>query len=404
MTDRFDIVLWGATGFTGAIVAEYLAEHHAGLRWAIAGRNQSKLEAVRAGLPASAKDVPILIGDSADLASLEAIAAKAKVVCTTVGPYMKYGAALVEACVKNGTHYCDLTGEAPFVRHMADRFHDAAKESGARIVHCCGFDSIPSDIGVWMLHRHFEAKERRPQRARFRVMRMGGAFSGGTAASAANMFEQAARDPSIRKIAGDPYGLLPAGAPRGQDRGDLMKPKKDRESGRWMAPFIMAGINTRVVRRSNALLDFPYGEDFRYDETVDTGTGLKGAMRAYSMSFGLGLFAVGMATGPTRSLLQKTVLPAPGEGPSREQRDSGKFTIHIHAEAAGDPALKVRGVVKGYKDPGYGETAKMLGEAAVCLATGPDGEGGVLTPASAMGDALLERLRGAGMTFEVEAV
>lgn len=405
MSAPYDVVLWGASGFTGRLVAEYLATNYPDLSWAIAGRDQAKLEGIRASLPGAGKDAPILIGDSHDLASLEAIAAQTKVVCTTVGPYAKYGTPMVEACTKLGAGYCDLTGEALWIKSTIEQFHERAKQTGARIVHCCGFDSIPSDIGCWMLHQHLvEHHGRRLGEAHLRVLKLSGGFSGGTVDSMVSFFE-AAKDPAVRRAAGDPYVLYPQGVARGQDRGDQMKPLVDEHTGRWTAPFIMASINTRLVRRTNALLDFAYGEGFRYDEATDMGSGLRGAARAYGLSLGLGGFAGAMSIGPARRLLQKTLLPAPGEGPSQQARDRGSFRIAIVAKAAdepGKPAIALRGLVEGDKDPGYGETSKMLGESAVCLARQANGGGGVLTPASAMGTALLERLRAAGMVFRVE--
>jgi len=409
----YDVVLWGATGFTGSLVAEYLAQQLAdsGLRMALGGRNRQKLETVRNGLatrhPAAA-DLPILLADSRDEKALADIARQAEVVCTTVGPYAKYGHELVAACVEEGTDYCDLTGEVHFIRAMVDRHHERARATGARIVHCCGFDSIPSDLGTLMVNRAMaDRHDARLDEVKLVVGPMRGGFSGGTVASMLNIIEEAGRDRSIRKILGHPYALNPEGQRMGPDGSDLMKPRFDRKLGRWTGPFVMAGINTRVVRRSNALLGWPYGRDFRYSEVMGFRAGLKGRLSATTAAGGLGLFVGALDWAPTRAMLKKTVLPSPGEGPDREKREKGFFKIRLHARGQTEDGetIHLTGRVEGHSDPGYGETAKMLGQSALCLALdGPDLEspGGILTPASAMGMRLVERLRAAGMVFEVE--
>ena len=409
---RFDVVLWGATGFTGQLTAEYILRRHAGegLRIALAGRNTAKLEQVRralADVDAEAEGFGLLTGDSHDRASLDAIVRDTEVVCTTVGPYAKYGAELVAACVKAGTDYCDLTGEPQFVRRMIDEHHEHAVDTGSRIVHCCGFDSIPSDLGTWtMVH---EAK------ARFGVTldevklitgRIKGGVSGGTIASMLQVLEDVKADRSILRKIGNPYGLNPEGERRGPDQGDQKGVRYDDDLPGWTGPFVMASINTRVVRRSNALLGYPYGRDFRYSECMGTGRGPKGLARATTLAAGVAGMMAGIAFEPTRKLLMKK-LPAPGEGPSREQREEGSFLLHLLGRGrteSGQPAT-VRGRVVGKADPGYGETAKMLGESALCLAL--DGEalgtpGGMGTPAATMGEHLLARLRGQGMEFVVD--
>ena len=336
------------------------------------------------------------------------MAAEAEVVCTTVGPYAKYGHELVAACVEAGTDYCDLTGEVPFIRAMIDRHHERARSTGARIVHCCGFDSIPSDLGTLMLQEAAVERFAVPaDRVTLVVGASRGGFSGGTVASLTNVVEQAKADREIRRIVSDPYALNPDGERRGPDGPDRLGPRFDPELGRWTGPFVMASINTRVVRRSNALLGWRYGRDFRYAEVTGFSSGLKGRIAAGAVAAGLGAFVGALGLGPTRTLLQKTVLPKPGEGPDLETRENGFFNISLHGRGAatdeGDFELIAR--VRGHKDPGYGETAKMLGEAALCLAL--DGAelaspGGVLTPASAMGMTLVGRLRRAGMVFAVD--
>jgi short subunit dehydrogenase-like uncharacterized protein len=405
---EYDIVLWGATGFTGSLVAEYLVGQHGldGLRLALGGRDRAKLERLRrqlARIDAAAAELPLLIGDSFDRASLDAIAARTKVLCTTVGPYAKYGEQAVAACTSQGTHYCDLTGEPQFIRRMIDRHHDAARENGVRIVNCCGFDSVPSDIGTFMLHRAFAARGGRIERVRCFASEINGGVSGGTIASAMQLADESKADHSVLKIVEDPYSLYPRGEAPGPDGRDQMGVRRDEDIDMWTAPFVMSMINAKVVRRSNALLDFAYGRDFRYQEVASTGKGIKGLVRAAAISVGMALMMPALAVGPVRKLAERR-LPKPGEGPSREAIEQGHFVCQLignGVDAEGKP-LELRGSVEGTKDPGYGETAKMLGESAMALASDElDSPGGLLTPASAMGEMLLERLRAAGMTFRV---
>jgi short subunit dehydrogenase-like uncharacterized protein len=413
MTTRaFDLVLFGATGFTGKLVAEYLLAHApAGLRWALAGRSQTKLEAVRSDLAAThpnASALPLLIADSDDSASVDALAKQARVVITTVGPYMKYGRALVSACAENGTHYCDLTGETPFIRDTIDRCHARAQETGARIVHTCGFDSIPSDLGVLMMHEHAKAQGQTLSRVRFFLGESRGGGSGGTVASMFEIAQAARGDAKVRRLLGDPYALNPdRKKERGPDGSDQMGVHYDGDLKMWTGPFLMASINTRVVRRSNALLDYAYGRDFRYSESMSFGKGPKGMLIASAVSAGLAGFVATAAFAPGRSLLAR-ILPKVGEGPSKEARERGYFVVRLIADAQSKDgtASRFTGRVVGKSDPGYGETAKMLSESALCLALDGDkltSRGGVLTPASAMGTRLIERLRAAGMEFEIRA-
>lgn len=411
---RHDVVLWGATGFTGTLVAEYLVDGlpGSGLRLALGGRDRGKLEKLRASLAEQrpdAAELELVVGDSHDPEAMRAMAASAEVVCTTVGPYAKHGEELVAACVEEGADYCDLTGETPFIRAMIDRHHERARADGTRIVHCCGFDSIPSDLGVLMLHHAMEERFATGlERVTFELAGSRGGFSGGTVASLVNVVEEAASDRKVRRIVTDPYALNPEGERKGPDGPDLAKPRFDSELGRWTGPFVMAAINSRVVRRTNALLGWPYGRDFRYREVTGFPPGLKGRAMATAAAAGQGAFVAALGFGPTRSLLTRTVLPSPGTGPSREARERGFFKIRLHARGRAEKdgeAPRLVGRVQGRRDPGYGETAKMLGESALCLALdGPelDTPGGVLTPAAAMGRTLLDRLRRAGMVFAVE--
>ncbi len=391
---ELDLVLYGATGFAGRLVAEYLATRGpAGLRWAVAGRSPQRLEALLSEIGAS---VPILRADSGDPASLTEMVHRTAVVCTTVGPYGRYGMPLVKACVEAGAAYCDLTGEVPFIAATIEHHEQRAKRTGARIVHACGFDSIPSDLGTLMLARHFEAQGRRLERVRFRLAAIRGGLSGGTVATLFDLLASA-RDPAVRRILADPHALTPAQEPRARVEPDSLRPSRDADTGQWTAPFLMAPFNTRVVRRSAAMLG--YGARLCYEERVNTGRGPLGWAAAAGMSLGLGAF-VSTAAVPTLGGLYRRLLPGAGEGPSRARRERGMFAIHLHGES--DDGHRALATVVGNQDPGYGETAKMVAEAAICLARDIlPSEGGILTPAVAMGMKLVERLRAAGMTFDV---
>lgn len=400
---EFDVVVWGATGFTGRLVAEYLLDHYgagADLRWAMAGRSEARLREVRAGLGDAAADVPLLLADSHDDASLQSLAARSAVVCSTVGPFARHGSGLVAACATRGTDYCDITGESHWIRRMIDDWEETARKSGARIVHCCGFDSIPSDLGTLFTHRQMEALHGGPcDRVKYRVRRMKGTFSGGTVASLLNALEDARRDPQAKRTMGHPYGLNPRDDQHGPDGPDQSGVRWDADVESWTAPFVMAVINTRIVRRTNALLGYAYGRDFRYDEAVMTGKGLAGWTRASATTAGLGAFLAAASLGPTRSLMNRLFLPQPGEGPDREAREAGSFDL-LFVGKRGEHVIRAR--VRGDRDPGYGATSRMLGESAVCLAKDSlETPGGSWTPASAMGERLIGRLQAsAGITFE----
>ena len=394
MADRqFDIVLYGASGFTGKLVAAYLIEAHPDVTWAIAGRNQQKLDALRREL--NQPELPIVIADSADPASLAAMAANTKTLISTVGPYAKFGTPVLEACAQEGTHYCDLTGEAQWMAEVYERIDPIAKASGARLVHCCGFDSIPSDLSVFFLQKHF--KERFGHYANHVTGRMGraaGGVSGGTVASLMYVAEQASKDPVIKERIMDPYALYPAGIAKGQDGPDQAGIAWDDNFESWTGPFVMAAINTKVVRRSHALAGLPYGADFRYDESQLCASRAKALLSAG----GLGTVMAGTFFSPTRALLKK-VLPDPGEGPSEATRNNGFFEFWAHG-TDGDNSLKVK--VSGQRDPGYGATSRMLAQAGLCLAQDElSVGGGIWTTASAMGDALLARLPSVDIHFSV---
>jgi len=400
------VILWGATGFTGALVAEHMLSTYGvggNLRWAIAGRSQARLEQVRSRLGESAAALPLVLADADDQELLDVLAARTRVVCSTVGPYAQHGSKLVAACVHHGTHYCDLTGEVQWMRRMIDTHHHRARETGARIVHTCGFDSIPSDLGTLFLQQEMQRRHDAPAGVvKLRVRDMRGGFSGGTVASMLNMMEEADRDPQIRRVIDDPYGLNPEGERSGLDGPERSLPEYDGDVGAWVTPFVMAAINTKVVRRSNALMQYAYGHDFRYDEGMVAPFGAWGFPVAASISAGSAAVSAAASVGALRRLLTP-MLPKPGTGPSEQARSSGYFDIELLGKPGRDSAVALTVRVRGKGDPGYAATSRMLGEAAVCLArddlTAP---GGVLTPAVAMGEALLARLPlHAGVTFEV---
>lgn len=405
MTQPFDLVLMGASGFTGRLVAEYLLDQYGvngSLRWAIAGRSEQKLKALASSL--GADDLPVIEAESHDRASLDRLVAQTHVVCSTVGPYALYGDELVAACVASGTDYCDLTGEVPWMRRMLDRHADEAKKTGARIVHCCGFDSIPSDMGVWFAQQEAIKSFGQPlTKIRMGVEAMRGKMSGGTAASMINIIQESQQDTDVARTLKNPFALCPKGMQSGPRQPYVKGPQFDRSLNAWLAPFVMAAINTRVVHKSHALLGRPWGEGFVYDEAMMTGRGFKGRRAAWVWSLMLGGFALGASIKPIRAVMKKTILPAQGEGPTQEQRERGFFKLRFNGETSDGQTLSVR--VTGDRDPGYGSTAKMLGEAAVCLATQCSKgsvEGGFWTPSTALGEALKARLVDhAGLTFEV---
>lgn len=397
MTDRpFDIVLFGASGFTGELVAEYLAEQAPQVRWAIAGRSASKLEAVRDRL--GQPDLPILVADSEDAAALTAMVEQTRVIISTVGPYARYGTTLLEVCAEQGTHYCDLTGEAQWMAEVYERVDPIAKSSGARLVHCCGFDSLPSDLSVYWLQKTFKARfGQYAESVTGRMGRYSGGVSGGTVASMMLVSEQIMKDPALRKRLMNPYALYPEAMEPGLDQPDQMGVAWDRNFESWTGPFIMAAINTKVVRRSNALAGLPYGSDFRYEESQLC----KSRWSALTSSIAIGAVMGGALFRPTRALL-KQFLPDPGEGPNAEARENGFFEFWVHGVSGTDKQNHLRVKVTGKRDPGYGATSRMLAQAGLCLAQDDlSVGGGIWTPASALGDALIKRLAEVDVHFEV---
>jgi short subunit dehydrogenase-like uncharacterized protein len=406
---EFDIVVFGATSFVGRILCRYLLDTYGNdgsrLRWAIAARSAARLAELKHDLNGAASGLPVIVADAADENAMRSLAVRTKVVISTVGPYALYGEPLVKACAETGTDYCDLTGEVQWIRRMIERYDGAAKASGARIVHCCGFDSIPSDFGVFFLQQEARKRFGRPaSHVKMRVRAMRGGFSGGTAASLLNVAKEVRSNPALRKELANPYSLcvgLPAGASVRQP--NVSSAVYDADFKCFVAPFVMAAINTRIVHRSNALSGYAYTRDFRYDEAVSTGRGMKGRLAATGAAVGLGAFMVASALGPTRALLERYVLPKPGEGPSPEAQLKGFFDLRFFGRT--DDGRVIRAKVTGDRDPGYGSTAKMLGEAAACLAFDvqkSERSGGFWTPSVIFGERLLSRLVSrAGLTFEI---
>ena len=405
----YAVVLYGATSFVGQITAHYLTEflsntkdkNGANVTWAIAGRDEEKLNELQSKL---ASKVDIIIANSDDAASLDKMAKQTQVIISTVGPYLKYGEPLIKSCAENGTDYVDLTGEAIFIKDMMDKYQDTAKQSGARIVNSCGFDSIPSDLGVYFTQQQAEEKFGSTcDVIHMRVKAAKGGLSGGTIASMATIFEEVGQDKSRRKQVANPYLLNDDKDAPNVRQANVSKPEYDDEHKRWLAPFVMASINTRIVHRSNQLLGYEYGRDFKYDEAMWMKDGLKGKLSSYAMSAGLLGFATAMMITPSRELLSKHVLPKSGSGPSKEEQENGYFDIRLFGQTTDKDSINTK--VTGDKDPGYGSTSRMLAQAALCLAQDISKEevgGGFWTPASAMGDSLLTRLEAhAGLSFEV---
>jgi len=402
---ELDVVVFGATGFVGRLVAGYLAQHApTGVRVGLAGRSHERLAAVRSGLGPKAAAWPLIVADAGDSISLALLAAQTRVVATTVGPYRRDGMPLVVACTEAGTHYADLTGEVAFMRDSIDTCHDAAARNGVRIVHACGFDSIPSDLGVLLLHDAASSDGAGDLEATTLVVRtLNGSLSGGTIDSMRVQLQEVRTDRRLRRLVADPYALSPdrAEEPELGNERDLMTVRRDDDLGMWVGPFLMASTNTRVVRRSNALQGWAYGREFRYREVSGYGAGVTAPVKAAAMTAAIGGLAAGLTFGPSRALLDR-LLPAPGEGPSEQARQAGRFRVDVHTRTSKGMRYVSRVAASG--DPGYAATSVMLGEAALCLARDeerlPD-RAGVLTPATAMGMRLVERLRAAGMTMSV---
>ena len=398
---KFDIIIWGATSFTGKLVSEYIFKKYASskIKWAIAGRNLKKLEKIR--YQVADENIPIFIADCFDEVSLEKFVKRARVICSTVGPYSLYGTKLVKLCVENNTNYCDITGEAHWIRTLIDSFHEEAKSKKIKIINSCGFDSIPSDMGVYFIQNEIKKINNNYAKSiKMRVAGIRGGISGGTYSSINNLLKEAYRDKSIFKVLNNPYGLNPKDKMEGLDKKDLRKIIFDKESNSWIYPFIMAGINTKIVRRSNALSNFIYGKDFRYEEAMIAGKGISGFWKAI-----LAVFPLAMIGLNPNSFLKKIVdsfMPKPGEGPGIEKRKNGFYNLRFYITLNNNRTAFAK--VIGDSDPGYGSTSKMLAESALCLAFDNLSDNyGVITPSSGMGDKLLNRLKeNAGLSFELK--
>ncbi|MCG9892184.1 MAG: saccharopine dehydrogenase NADP-binding domain-containing protein [Thermosynechococcaceae cyanobacterium MS004] len=403
----YDVVLYGASGFVGRQTVQYFAEHPHGkeIRWAIAGRDRQKLEAVKAQAGGLAATADLLIADSQDQAAVDEMVARTKVVLNTAGPFALYGTTIVDACVRLKTHYVDITGETPWVKTLIERYHEQAASEGTRIIPFCGFDSIPSDLGTYLVVRDIQEQfgvSCKRVKGYFQAM---GGFNGGTLASGLNLYESGQSE----KV-GNPFLLNPPGIPLdSQNSPDPMLPEYDAEIDAWVGPFFMGAINTRVVRRSSALFEqwqSPYGSDFSYQEYMKFDNPW-GWLKAAGVTAGLGLFAGAMSFYPTRQWLRQ-YLPQPGTGPSEQTMNNGWFRCELMGEA--EDGRRVRGLISDKGDPGNRATVKFLCESALSLVLNP-GElpggqqrGGILTPATALGNVLAHRLRQAGMTITVESI
>jgi len=402
---QYDVVLFGATGFVGRLVARYLAIHApAGTRIALAGRNLERLRALRRTLEPAAEWATIVV-DAFDVSGLRNLACSARTVATAVGPYARDGFALAESCANAGTHYADLTGEVLFVRRCADALHDVAEASGARLVHACGYDAIPSDLAVLLTHRQAQADGAGQLSEAVLVARGHGGVSGGTIESLRVQLHEVQTDPSLRQLLDDPYTLSPdrTGEADLGPQPDIFRPYHDPLAGGWIAPFVMGLFNSRIVRRSNALSGWAYGHDLRYRESTGGRPGPFGACQAIALAAAQAAGVAAVGSGTARSVLDR-VLPRPGQGPSERTRRTGSFTSTVFARTTS--GARYRCVVGAHGDPGYAATSVMLGEAALCLALDGDllpSAAGVLTPATAMGTALATRLRAAGFVIEATA-
>jgi len=409
--NKYDIIIMGATGFTGQLVAEYITKeygiYNSTFSWAIAGRDLKKLKKLKSKLlkyDTNSIDISIFVADCFDLDSLNKITSISSLIISTVGPYLKYGKLLIESCVKNGTSYCDLTGEVPFIRESIDLFDKQAKENKSRIIHSCGFDSIPSDIGVLKLQKQSVKNFGIPcDNVRLYVRGTKGGFSGGTIDSMINISNYIKVHPKISGLLGNQYALNPTNDLKGPDQVSLRSVKWDKRRNFWIAPFIMSGINTRVVRRSNAIMEFIYGKNFLYSEVYSFPKGFFGFIKALSMLISLGLLKIAIGISPILWVLRKLILPSPGQGPSKNARENGYFKLLLVGSILNEEKISMK--ITGNKDPGYAGTAVMLSEAALSIILESDKIPkiyGVLTPSSAIGEIIISRLKNKGITFELD--
>jgi len=408
-TREFDVIVWGASAFVGKLVVEYLLETYGvgkDLRWAIAGRNRDKLEAVLQQFGLEPDALPLVLADSHDKASLKDMARRTRVVCTLVGPYALYGSELVEACIEEGTDCCDLTGEVFWVRDMVAAHGAVARENHVHIVNACGFDALPSDLGtLWVQKAMKDRHGVYSHDVAMRVMEfVVDGFSGGTLASAFNNMELATSSKDMLAIMSDANALIPADAGIDVPGTDVKGPRWEPEIGAWAVPYLLAAFNSQIVRRSNALAGFPYGRDFRYGEGAATGAGIGGWLRAVAATVSMYTFVTMGLLRPTRAMARR-LMRKPGEGPSREKIENGYYRIVFTARHPQDPTVITQVQIDGERDPGYGSACRMIAECAVSLAL-DEGismlPGGFWTPASCLGEQLIERLqRNAGIRFKI---
>ena len=407
---KYDVIIYGASSFTGKLITEYFYNNYPNsenFSWAIAGRNPEKLKKILYQIidnnsHYNGTKIPIITADSDDAVALDKLTSQTKVILTTVGPYAKFGSKLVQSCVSNGTDYCDLAGETQWIRKMIDTHQEEAEKNGSRIIHSCGFDSIPSDLGVLFMQQEALRRFQQPlNNIQLFVKAMKGGASGGTIASILNVIIEGGKNREIAKIVAHPYSLNPLNEMIGPDKYDQKSPLYNKTIGMWTAPFIMAAINTRIVRRTNALLNYRYGKDFSYSESVICGKKFTGSLKAKFLTLTIGLFYIFSSINFTRKYFIEKLLPKPGQGPNAHQRKTGFFKLLLKGKTKDNQKISIE--VCGDRDPGYGSTSKMLSETAICLACDEiETKGGIWTPASALSEKLISRLQTkAGVTFKI---
>ena len=407
-----DLIIFGATGFTGKLVVEYLIKNYGlenkSFSWAIAGRDKEKLEELKhsyIGIDPQSVNIGTYVADSFNSKSLDALTSSCHVIISTVGPYLKYGLPLVESCVKNRTNYCDLTGEVPFIRESIDLFNEKALENKVKIIHSCGFDSVPSDLGVLLLQKDSLKKFNQVcDNIKLYVRSIRGGLSGGTILSMINIKKYIHSNPEKRIVLKSPYSLNPIDKINNNLRQPVLKSVRwDNSFSKWTSPFLMSGVNTRVVQRTSAIAEFSYGENFRYSELSSFNKGLNGFLKACAMLITLALLQYSMKSNLLLWMLKKTIFPKPGKGPSKSKMQNGFFKLKIIGSI--DKMQKNCVTIIGDSDPGYLATAKMLTESAICILLNRNKipkKYGVLTPAAGIGLSLIERLKGKGISFKVD--
>ena len=407
---KTDLIVFGATGFTGKLVIEYLIKNYGTknqkFTWAIAGRDKAKLEELKQsfiGIDSQSVNIETYVADSFNSQSLDILTSSCRIIISTVGPYLKYGLPLVESCVKNHTNYCDLTGEVPFIRESIDLFHEKALNNKCRVIHSCGFDSIPSDLGVLLLQKNsLEKFNKVCEKVNLYVRSIKGGVSGGTISSMINIKKYIHSHPDKRNVLKSPYSLNPIDKINNSTRQPVLKSVRwDNSFNKWTSPFLMSGVNTRVVQRTNAIAEFSYGKNFRYNEVSSFDSGLNGFLKAFNMLMTLFFLQLSLRTNLLIWVLKKTIFPKPGEGPSKHKMKNGFFKMKIIGFI--NKIRKNSVTVTGDSDPGYSATAKMLTESAICILLNENRipkKYGVLTPASGIGLILIERLKDKGISFK----